>query len=273
MNDLALKAATSPAPAVALPDDQIDRRFADNVATLDLMLSVYADPSLITMASDFSAAMRNATQPKPETPSLVEGLRRSPARAAAIQKLESAQLAAKVFDAKWLEWAPTGRSGTLVAALFVELADRADTLEGILRVREELAALPPVLQDRVRRLIGRSVDATDGVRQLRRESLTGEISKRLAADPNLQSIDARRIAASFDRYRKLEEQKRQLVRDVILHHWQSRQSRAPACNHRFTAEHAWRRSAPPTDDAWRTRDAAPESHRNRAKDRWRRSAV
>ncbi len=226
LNDMAVKApgASTPAPAVALPDDLIDRRFAENVATLDLLLSVYADPSLIPMASDFSAAMRNAAQLNAKPAALVEGLRRSPARAAAIQKLEAAQLAAGVFDTNWLAVFPTSRSGTPVAAVFAELADRVDTLEGVLRTREALAALPAVLNDRVRRLVERSVGAAEGVGQLRRESLTGEISKRLAADPQLQSIDGRRLAGNFDRYRKLESQKRQLVCDVIVHHWQSRQA-------------------------------------------------
>src|SRR5207237_1918192 len=103
------------------------------------------------------------------------------------------------------------------------LADSLETLEDILRVPEQLRALPPSLSQSLQSLIEQSADPDSAIHILRRSALANSIANRLRHDPNLQLVDDQRIKTSFDRYRLLEDQKMSLVRDAILHKWISRQ--------------------------------------------------
>jgi hypothetical protein len=77
----------------------------------------------------------------------------------------------------------------------------------------------PVADD----LLSQSAEPAAAVAALRKSVLTGEITRRLRANPTLQAIDAHRIESSFARYRELEAQKKQLVRDAVQHRWVSKQ--------------------------------------------------
>src|SRR5206468_1927666 len=50
-----------------------------------------------------------------------------------------------------------------------------------------------------------------------------EITRRLRDSRALSDIDAQRMQSSFERYRALDQQKKQLIRDAILHRWGTRQ--------------------------------------------------
>ncbi len=207
--------STSPAA-----DDVILHRFSDHMAMLDFLMRVAADPSLALFSDRFAAALRDPAKAS----ELVDGLRRSAARADALGKLEAAMSRAGAFEAKWsAATAGALRGGSLGAATFAALSDRVDTLEGVLRLRDGLAALPEPLRGPVKALVTAATEPDDGINTLRRDALAGEIARRLAADPALQSTDGRRIAASFERYRALETSRRQLVRDAVQHRWLSRQ--------------------------------------------------
>ncbi len=47
----------------------------------------------------------------------------------------------------------------------------------------------------------------------------------MQADSNLQGVDGQKLRTSFERYRTLEDQKKVLVRDVILDHWVGKQKK------------------------------------------------
>src|SRR5439155_12501053 len=49
------------------------------------------------------------------------------------------------------------------------------------------------------------------------------IGARLRGNAKLQAFDRQRLAGSFSRYRALEQEKKELVRDTILHRWLTRQ--------------------------------------------------
>jgi len=53
--------------------------------------------------------------------------------------------------------------------------------------------------------------------------LTTEITRRLRSNPALLASDAHRVESNFAHYRELDQQKKKLVRDVILHLWVAKQ--------------------------------------------------
>jgi hypothetical protein len=115
------------------------------------------------------------------------------------------------------------RGGQAGAAFLSSLADRADTLEGVLRVREALASLPAPLRPAAQALVKQSAEAEEGLCVLRREVLAAEITRRLRAEPQLQSVDGQRLGQLFGQYRELDAKKKDLVRDAVLHQWISKQ--------------------------------------------------
>src|SRR4029079_15105463 len=84
-------------------------------------------------------------------------------------------------------------------------------------------SLPEGIRTAIETLSVQPVDPATAVRAIRKSALAAEITRRLASDPRLQNVDGQRVSGAFDRYRKLEDKKRGLVRDVILHQWTSRQ--------------------------------------------------
>jgi hypothetical protein len=129
-----------------------------------------------------------------------------------------------MLDAPWLAArAADWRKGEAAAVLVGSLRDRLGTLEDVLRVRDGLGALPPSLSEAVRSLVSASVESGEGLRLLRRAVLTGEIGRRLEADTRLRALDARRMQTLLDRCLALDEQRREKVREAILHRWVGRQ--------------------------------------------------
>ena len=103
------------------------------------------------------------------------------------------------------------------------MLDRVETLEGVVRIKQGVGALPAALRDAVLSLMASSIDAESAEKILRREALATEISARLKTDVHLQEIDGVRLGDAFARYRELDGQKRELTRAVIQHRWVSRQ--------------------------------------------------
>ena len=200
-----------------LPDDAtLTTQIGHHAAALDLLVSVSDDPALRDVLGPVTRAMADPTY----LASLLDGLRRSPARAANLAKLERALADARLFDAAWLAAVSKKlRAGQMAANYFASLAARLDTLEGVLRVREGTAALPAPLRPAAESLVKQSAPPEEGMNVLRRQVLAGEISRRLRESPNLQAYDGQRLRQMFDRYRELDGQKKALVRDAVLHKW------------------------------------------------------
>jgi len=96
-------------------------------------------------------------------------------------------------------------------------------VEGVLRVGEGLALLSPALQASALQLIQQGVTAEAGLLILKKGALTLEITGRLRSEPILQRMDGKRLKTSFERYLLLDQRKKGLVREVILHGWTGRQ--------------------------------------------------
>ncbi|MDB5304232.1 MAG: hypothetical protein JWM97_1781, partial [Phycisphaerales bacterium] len=203
-----------------LPDDVLDKSLCDHAATINLLLKIHGDPGLTGLAGAVASALRNPA----DASQLIEGLRKSPARAEALAKMEDATSRARLFEAGWLaKITAEFRAGKAAEPVLAALAQRIDSLEGVLRVRQGLAALPGDLREPIGLLVAASLDAENAQVLLRREATAGEIARRLRDQPQLQASDNRRLQDAFDRYRTLDEKKRELTRDAVVHRWVSRQ--------------------------------------------------
>jgi hypothetical protein len=208
--------------STGLPEDEaLDRMLVEHRELLDLIDAVRASAALKPLLP----RVVNALNSSPATAlELVQGLRLSAARATAILKLDEALAATRLLATDWLAGFDASlRKNTPARETVKTLADRVDDVESILRVRAALAKLPPDVRDVIHLLADRPVDPEAAVGAIRKAALAAEITRRLAADPRLQNVDTQRVSGAFDRYRKLEEKKRDLVRDVILHQWTTRQ--------------------------------------------------
>ena len=157
-------------------------------------------------------------------PTLIDGLRRSGPRADALTSLAAALDASRLFSAEWkAAFDRLQRRRGEAADAIDAVADRLDTLEAVLRVRECLAALPTALAAAASALLAAEVEADAGLIALRRQTDAAEVRRRLDASPQLQSADSKRLRDAFDRYRALQGRKYAVVRAAILHDWTARQ--------------------------------------------------
>jgi hypothetical protein len=211
----------TPAARAALPDDAATMKaLQQHAAVLDLLAHAGEDPALRELYAMVVKALTDADF----AATFLDGLRKSPQRAAALAKLEGALSGTRLFENGWLGAVSKKlRAGHAGGAFLAGIAERIDTLEGVLRVREALAALPASLRPAADALVKQSADAGEGLGVLRREVLAAEITRRLRAEPQLQAVDGQRLGQMFEQYRELDAKKKDLVRDAVLHQWVDKQ--------------------------------------------------
>jgi hypothetical protein len=211
-------------PAGGLPDvAELEKLIGSHSRVLDLMGRVHEEPALRGLRGLVVAALAPAADAA-GVDALVRGLRASPARAAALARLEAAMASEPLFSSRWVEAQRREfRGGGQACPVLEALRAALPTLEGVLRVGDGLARLPEAVRKAGEALVAASASAEQGIATLRRGALGAEIGRRLATDPELRNTDARRLETVFARVRELEGNKHTLVRDAVLHTWVSRQ--------------------------------------------------
>ena len=199
-----------------LDDAALERSLLSHKAMFEFALKINAIPLLESLHENLENALRDPEKGKV----LVDGLRKSPARAQALMKLAASLASSRLFSPQWrLKVDAKLRAGNTLHPGIAALAEHLGDLESVLRIAVELQALPTALRDAVAGLVKQTAGVKEGLGILRKGVLGAEILKRLAADANLQGIDGQRLRTSFDRYRTLDEQKKEYVRRAILHRW------------------------------------------------------
>eukprot|EP00752_Nemacystus_decipiens_P013956 g12392.t1 len=151
---------------------------------------------------------------------LIDGLKRSPARSEALQRVESTLRGIGLFSEAWLgSVSAATRAGKRLSAVVTSLDERFDDLENVLRVRDGIASLPNGLAGPVRVLAEAGLGEEQGVAVLLRGVLGRTLRRRVAADEALRGLDPERIERHIDRYLELEHSKRGYVIKSILHRW------------------------------------------------------
>lgn len=216
LGDLATQ-LTGAAAGSPMSDEALGATLDQHELVLSALVAASAQPAL-------DQALRQALKDPKRRPDLIEGLRRSDGRARAMAAFMDRARQTGLFHGAWLEqWDAALRNGGAVQAQAKALAERYDALEEVLRNREELQKLPEALRDAVAALLSTGLEPDAGLDAIRHGVLAGQIVRRISASEALRSLDPARIEATMQRYRELEQDKRRLVRDAILHQWKSRQ--------------------------------------------------
>lgn len=154
---------------------------------------------------------------------LMEGLRRSPARAKAVAAMEGAA-SSDVFARAWFQQqSAQWRQGAIAQPLWALMRSRIPTVESVLRVRDGAATLPPSLAAVVGVQVARPVILDPALLNIRRLVTAAEIRARLEELPHIARLDAQRLQTLFARWEELDSVKHRLVRDSALRTWTSRQ--------------------------------------------------
>jgi hypothetical protein len=154
----------------------------------------------------------------------IEAIRKSAARAAGLALLVEVLQASHCFNLTWIENYTAAQCASIPPQSTIEaLTTHFGTFEHVLRVQTGLAALPEPLRPAAGALTVQDGSPHDAMLALQRAALTNAITERLRRVPQALQTDAVDLSNQMTRYRTLEQQKMQLVRDVILHQWITRQ--------------------------------------------------
>ncbi len=202
-----------------LRDEQISKEVDGFDAALALVCRADLDGEL---PKETRAALADDEQAE----RLLEGLHRSPPRAAAITALMESLSGLGLLAPTWLEPAEASlRAGGPARPTLEKMESRFDDIEAVLRVKDAKERLPTALQDGVARVLAAALDPGDGLGVLERCVLAREIEARVTGDEELLRLDGARIRDALRRYAEEEARKRQLVRDALLHRWVETQKR------------------------------------------------
>jgi hypothetical protein len=144
-------------------------------------------------------------------------------RALAVQGLSNALERAELFGGHRTKFLVAACRGEPIHPSLVALMHRQDSIEHVLRIQERLQSLPPPLSASLQRLLELGADEAPGWTAVQKGVLGGVIAARLASEPALLSTDGERLRASYQHYRELEERRRALGLQVVLHRSLERQ--------------------------------------------------
>ena len=152
---------------------------------------------------------------------LAESLERSPARSAALTAAEEALAATGILSPTYIEQRATATKTAFggAAGEVRPLLESVGDLEAVLRFAEGLGSLPGELREALGPLLDAGVSPAAGRAALVKRCLGHELARRVAAEPRLSRLDPAALEHAAARFAKLEQRKRGLVRDVILHRW------------------------------------------------------
>jgi hypothetical protein len=210
----------SAAQVETFPDKDLVHAAGIHAALLDLLITVRTSPALHGLAKPVIDALSDPNA----RPRLINGLRKSEQRAAAISRLRARLNQTGLFEPAWVEQfiglLGEGQKSMPVAA---SLSESLNTLETVLRIRALVGPMPSPLQSAAGALLAQCAPAEEGMAAIRKAVLAVDINDRLQHQQKLRGLDPQRLRSSFERYRELDYGKQALVRDVVLHRWISRQ--------------------------------------------------
>ncbi|HKP55899.1 MAG TPA: AAA domain-containing protein [Polyangiales bacterium] len=204
------------APERQPPDVLLSKAFADYGVIFRILSLLRTDAHLSSVSAPLWAALRDAARHG----ELVAALQASQRRAQPLIAFDTALRGNALLE-------PAARARIYASACaheglhaeVVSLAARQSSIEDILRIRERLARLPDGVRAFHVRMLEQGVDGNTGWAALQKAVLCAELARRAAATPLLQELDADRIRATYQRYRALEVQRRELARRTILRRW------------------------------------------------------
>jgi hypothetical protein len=203
-------------------DDAVLRRALDQHAKVGALWDTLRQDASIQRERE--AWWRAAGDPA-KTAEFVRGLRLSGPRAEAIAALLTGTGNTPLGAAWRTKFDAALRAGDPAAAIVGKLNETLPTLEDVIRIADALKALPEPLRVVAMSLLKADVDADTGVANLRRTLLQAAIVQRIQTDPRLRGAETAQVNTAFQQYAKLQEQKRDVVRDFVHARWLNLQQR------------------------------------------------
>ncbi|MBX5481749.1 MAG: DUF4011 domain-containing protein [Myxococcaceae bacterium] len=203
------------------PDDVLVSSARAHQAVFELLAAIDTTPALAHIAAGLRERLRGDRAAHSE---LLEGLRASAKRGGAIGAFVRAMEATGLLSPSFRsELERSLRAGEAAEPAVATLLSRISSVEGILRIKDGLANLPAPVLASVRALADAGLDGEHGYAALFKAAAASELRARLKASPELQKVDPAGLEALHARYRALDDQRKPLVRDAILHLWTTRQ--------------------------------------------------
>ncbi len=201
---------------LGLPEDALVGAVAATRAVIDGLAVLDTDPALVADAAAIRAAMTDPAS----AAAMLDGLRRSAPRGAAIEDYEATMVGTSMFNddairaavhAQCLGESMTARISGWIAAL--------PGLEGLLRLEAAANELPLALRPAIWALADAQVTPQLGWDRIRRGVLAGTMAARLRDEPALLAFDGERVTAFHQRWGILDGERRSLTRDAVLLRW------------------------------------------------------
>jgi hypothetical protein len=202
------------AGARLLPDGELTKAVGDYAAIFRVLRLALQDPRLRANGPVLRELLSNAERHE----ELRNTLARLAERAVAVQAFSTALERTGLFAAdKRTKFSVAACRGEPIHPEISALMQRQDSIEHVLRIDSRLKALPPPLSEALLRLLDLGAEENAGWVAVKKGVLAGVIAQRLASEPALLSTDGERLRASYQHYRELEERRRALGREVVLH--------------------------------------------------------
>jgi hypothetical protein len=145
---------------------------------------------------------------------------RIPLIAACVTALDETPLLA---PATRRDWQLDLRNGISLTARIVELRSSLDSLDDLLRVTRDLAALPASLRPTIDDWLTQKLAPDSAIAALQRSLLAQQIDSHLAAHPGLLAHDAADLADRAAHYQSLQRTGAAQISPAIRHRWTQRQ--------------------------------------------------
>lgn len=201
-------------------DATLRKALDDHAAILTALEQLDSAPVLMPLAASVREAMREPAQRE----AVSRGLERAAPRAIAIAEMQSRLAETGLFAPGWLNQVRRqSRDGKPFAPVVADLTAWLGKLEGVLRVRHDLAQLTPPLTEAIGKVLGQGLSTEESWNVWHKSLLAAEIARRLRDLPFLQTVDGDKLRASFERYRLLDERRKGLAGASGLAFWIGRQ--------------------------------------------------
>ncbi len=209
-----------PEQGVSDDDRPLLMAFNTHHRLLDLLCETADQASLENAHERIAAALAD----RAEADRLLDGLRRSEARAAAVARLDATLRGTGLFRQSWLARVHAQLcQGKRATHAIEELLAEFLTCETIVRIFDALSRLPEGLRETAEQLLKHRVAADESMDVVEKLAQEHTLRARLAASPELARLDGQRLGHHIEHYRELRSSKHAVVCAAILHRWTERQ--------------------------------------------------
>ena len=201
-----------------LPADEELLAFRDGLLEVIAVFKTVKQPVYALVRSVVLESLQGLTEKGEATVAI---LQQSAKRAEAIHTLETALSEVRVLSEEAIgELSGGWRRGEVAVAVCGKFLEFFDTLEEAIRLADRMRTVSVPMQTAVSEAAVQGIPWETSEPALKASVLSREIRRRLREDEALARIDTKRVESAFAELLERTEEKKQVVRAVVLHRWQ-----------------------------------------------------